>query len=324
MRAVRPLFVAAALTLVAGAPGGRAGPGRRLSLHGLRTHRRAARRRAPGPAGRGGDEVPLRRGRLHHGAALLQAAEQHGHARGPPLDELRPAARRDPVHGRDRVGLAGGGAAGAGADHAGTPPTSPRTTRARVSSASAPATSSRASTARRCTRRPTPCAGGNGVYRYGRQRVPGLRPSTPPTTGSTPCSTALPPADTRAPLVSSTSPAAGATGVAPGATVTATFDEPLDPLTVNAGVVHARRRHGRRRRGAGHLRRRHAHGRRSTPQAPLALGKTYTATRQERHRRRDRHLRATGWPPTGRGRSARRRSVRAPSSPRTTPRPATP
>ena len=37
------------------------------------------------PAGRGRDEVPLRRGRLHHRAAFLQAGEQHRHARGPPL-----------------------------------------------------------------------------------------------------------------------------------------------------------------------------------------------------------------------------------------------
>ena len=35
--------------------------------------------------------------------------------------------------------------------------------------------------------------------------------------------------------MSAASPAAGATGVAPDAKVTATFDEPLDPLTVNAG-----------------------------------------------------------------------------------------
>ena len=43
----------------------------------------------------------------------------------------------------------------------------------------------RASTVRRCTPRPTSRRGGNGVYRYGRERLPGRDLRTPRTTGST-------------------------------------------------------------------------------------------------------------------------------------------
>ena len=47
----------------------------------------------------------------------------------------------------------------------------------------------------------------------------------------------LPPADTRAPRVSATAPAADSSGVPTNSNVTVTFDEPLDPLTVNAGSI---------------------------------------------------------------------------------------
>jgi hypothetical protein len=79
--------------------------------------------------------------------------------------------------------------------------------------------------------------GGNGVYRYG-------------STSSFPDQTfnatnywvdavfeSGVPVDRRAPRVSSTSPAAGATGVPLNTSVSATFDEPVDPLTVNTGSV---------------------------------------------------------------------------------------
>ena len=119
-------------------------------------------------------------------------------------------------------------------------------------------------------------AGGNGVYRYGPSGFPD---STFNATNYWVDAVLdrLPPVDSRAPLVSSVSPAAGATGVPGGTQVTATFDEPLDPLTVNAGsftladdtgaAVVAQVTYD-------------ANARRATltPSAPLALGKTYTAT----------------------------------------------
>ena len=213
MRAARPLILAAPDTGPDRRPRGGAGPVDGMPLHRLRAGGRAAGRRPPGSADRGGDEVPLRRGRLHHGAALLQAAEQHGHARRAPLDEHGPAARRGRVHGRDRVGLAGGGAAHAGADHAGHHlhhllPLEPGTLRLQRR-----VLLSAASTARRCTLRPTRVSGGNGVYHYG---ASGFPDSTFNATNYwvDAVFNRLPPADTRAPRVSATSPAAGAIGVA--------------------------------------------------------------------------------------------------------------
>ena len=52
------------------------------------------RRRARPTPDRGRHEDPLAAGRLHHGAALLQAAQQHRHARRPPVDA--PAASSSP------------------------------------------------------------------------------------------------------------------------------------------------------------------------------------------------------------------------------------
>ncbi len=78
--------------------------------------------------------------------------------------------------------------------------------------------------------------GGNGVYRYGPSGFPTdsfnatnywVDVSFSRSSGT----------DTRAPLVTSVSPVAGATGVDSSATVTATFDEPLAPSTVNSGSV---------------------------------------------------------------------------------------
>ena len=46
--------------------------------------------------------------------------------------------------------------------------------------------------------------------------------------------------DTTPPTVSVVSPTAGATSVSAGATVSATFSEPLDPTTINAGTFELR------------------------------------------------------------------------------------
>jgi hypothetical protein len=118
-------------------------------------------------------------------------------------------------------------------------------------------------------------AGGNGVYRYGASGFPDS------TFNSTnywvdAVFNRLPPADARAPRVSATTPAAGATGVASGTKVTVTFDEPLDPLTVNAGSITLAD-------GATPVVSQVAYDDATrtatlTPQQPLAFGKTYTAT----------------------------------------------
>ena len=119
-------------------------------------------------------------------------------------------------------------------------------------------------------------AGGNGVYRYGASGFPDQTFNATNYWVDAVFDRA-PPLDTRAPQLSATSPAAGATGVALTAPVTATFDEPLNPLTVNAGsfvladeagnavVAQVTYDSGARRATL-------------TPQSPLAFGKTYTAT----------------------------------------------
>ena len=102
-----------------------------VPVHGLQ----AAPTRPPGvgrarPAGRGRDEVPLGRGRLHHLAALLQAGEQHRHARRPPLVRHRRSCSR-PRRSRTRPhpGWQTVDAAQPRAGGRRTPPTSPPTTR---------------------------------------------------------------------------------------------------------------------------------------------------------------------------------------------------
>ena len=91
------------------------------------------------------------RGRLHHRAALLQAVEQHRHARRPPVVGRRPAAgRRSPFTERDRLGLAEVDAAEPGRRSPRTRSTSPPTTRPAATSRSTRATSPPRTTARRC------------------------------------------------------------------------------------------------------------------------------------------------------------------------------
>ena len=101
------------------------------------------------------------------GAALLQAAEQHGHARRPPLVRHRPAARggaRSPnetASGWQQVDLPE-----PGADHEGHHLRHLLLRAARAASRSARASSTRASTARRCTRparRPTAATASTGT-----------------------------------------------------------------------------------------------------------------------------------------------------------------
>ncbi len=118
--------------------------------------------------------------------------------------------------------------------------------------------------------------GGNGVYRYGASAFPDQTFNSTNYWVDAVFERTIPP-DTRPPRVSATSPAAGATGVPTTNAVSATFDEPVNPLTVNAGSFTLTD-------GAGNpvlaqvafdsATRRAT----LTPQAPLAFGKTYTAT----------------------------------------------
>jgi hypothetical protein len=123
---------------------------------------------------------------------------------------------------------------------------------------------------------PDSVAGGNGVYRYG-------------ATGGFPDQTynstnywvdavfeRQPPADTRAPRVSSTSPAAGAAGVPGTSDVTVTFDEPVDPATVNGATVTLS--DGTNPVPAVVTYDPGTRTARLDPQANLAFGRTYTAT----------------------------------------------
>ena len=119
-------------------------------------------------------------------------------------------------------------------------------------------------------------AGGNGVYHYGASAFP---------TDSWNATNywvdvtfeQLQPVDTRAPQVSSTSPPAGAAGVPPSSDVTATFDEALEPTTVNSGSFTLTDDTGATVVASVTY---DAANRRATlnPQSSLGFGKTYTAT----------------------------------------------
>ena len=286
-----------------------------MPLHGLRAHRRAARRRAPGQPGRGGDEVPLRRGRLHHGAALLQAAEQRRHARGPPLDEHRASSSPrsqftdETASGWQEAALPVPVPITQGHHLHHLVPLEPGTVRLQPRLLLRGGRRPRA--AARSGRR---LAGGNGVYHYGASALPRLDLQRHQLLGRRRASSRLPPADTRAPHVSSVSPPAGATGVPPASDGHGHLRRAARPAHRERRVVHARRRHGRRR------------GRRQVtydaddPQGdPHAVSAARArqdlhGDRQERHRRRHRPRRQPARRRTRRGRSARRRSVRAPSS----------
>ena len=171
-----------------------------------------------------------------------------GHARGAPVVEHRPAARRGRVHGRDGLGLAGGGAARAGARSAKdtTYITSYHSSQGQFGF-SPGYFSRRRRPARRCTLCPTPSPAATASTATGPSAFPD---STFNATNYwvDAVLNRLPPADTRAPLVSSVQPGGRRDRRAERNTsVTATFDEPLDPLTVNAGSFTLAGRHGQPR-----------------------------------------------------------------------------
>ena len=120
-----------------------------LPMHGLQAEPRDRLGRLSGPAGRGRHEVPLERGRLHHLAALLQAVEQHGPARGASLVDEWPAARGGDLHQRDGRRAGRRSSCRTRCRSSRTRPTSPPTTRAAATSRSTRATSPRAWTTRR-------------------------------------------------------------------------------------------------------------------------------------------------------------------------------
>ncbi len=210
------------------------------------------------------------------GLRFYKNAGQHRHPRRPPVDGGRHPARRGDLHRRERLRLAGSALARPGGDrrqhdlHRLLPRArrplrrEPRTTSPRGFD-SAPlhalADGVDGGTASTSTGPPGgfPADTFNAsnywvdvVFRTGR---PGQRP----------------------PTINSRSPASGATGVATGADVTATFNEPMNPTTIN--------RHGRscairrtpwsRRRSATAPRN---GGRRCTRAARLLNSTTYTAT----------------------------------------------
>ena len=116
---------------------------------------------------------------------------------------------------------------------------------------------------------------GNGVYRYGSSSFPD---STFNATNYWVDATfeRSRPADTRPPRVSASAPASGATGVQPTAKITATFDEPVDPLTVNSGSFVLKDEAGTPVTGPISYDA-DAQTATLTPSTPLAYGKRYTA-----------------------------------------------
>jgi hypothetical protein len=116
---------------------------------------------------------------------------------------------------------------------------------------------------------------GNGVYRYGSSGFPTATFNATNYWVDAVFDTVMPP-DTRPPKVSSVAPANGAAGVALTSSVTATFDEPVDPETVNAGSLVLSDTSGDAVPGTVTY---DASTRRATlnPQAQLETGEVYTA-----------------------------------------------
>lgn len=120
-------------------------------------------------------------------------------------------------------------------------------------------------------------AGGNGVYKYGPAS------SFPDQTFNSTnywvdaSFTYTAPADTRAPRVSSVTPTPNQSAVPQGSTVTATFDEAMNPASVNTGSILLRDAANNPIVGAVSY---DATSRRATltPQSPLPLGTTFNAT----------------------------------------------
>ena len=250
-----------------------------VPVHGVRANGRTVRRRGTGSAARGGREAAGRRGRLAERAALLQAGEQHRHPRRARLVRQRPAAGGGRVHGRDGVRVAAAGAARTrphrprhdlrrlvplerrvlrvqpGRDVVGRPPSAAARARpTRSSAATASTATGRAASrdsvlerhellGRRCLRAHPPAGHARAqgrVHVAGRAARPGWR-----------C-----PARSRS-----------------------TFDEPLDPNTVNAGSITLKDGTGAPVVGHGHLRRADPQGH---PDAAVAADARQGATRRRR------------------------------------------
>ena len=301
--ALAPLFIArrccwSALLLLAA---GGAGAGAQRALH-------ASSRRPTRPVGdavedspaRGRHEVPLRRGRLHHGAALLQAGEQHRHRTSATCGRRRGTQlARGHVRGRDRLGLAGGRAAPTP-----VPITADTTYVVSYHSSSGrfgfspgvlhqpPSTRGAAARARRRH-------GGNGVYRYGARGFPDRDLERDELLGRRRRSSTTPPATRTAPRVSSTDArrrrdrraGADATVDAPRST------RPIDAATVDRRRLRARDGSGTAVPASVSLRR----GTRKatlTPTAAARLRPDLHRDGQGRRRGRRPTPPATGSPPT--------------------------
>ncbi|MFP5365198.1 MAG: DUF4082 domain-containing protein [Thermoleophilia bacterium] len=120
-------------------------------------------------------------------------------------------------------------------------------------------------------------AGGNGVFSYGStSSFPDQTFNMSNYWVDATFSYTRPP-DTRPPRVSSVSPADGQSGVTAGSKVTVTFDEPLDPLTVNTGSIVLR--DGAGNPIVGTVGYDEATQKATlTPTSPLPLGTSFTAT----------------------------------------------
>ena len=119
-------------------------------------------------------------------------------------------------------------------------PTSRRTTRRTATTPSTPTTSpAPASTTAPLHALADGVDGGNGVYRYGAERLPDQHLPVEQLLGRRRLRDQRRPTPRRRPSTA-TSPAAGATDVAAGANVTATFSEAMDAATINGTHVELR------------------------------------------------------------------------------------
>ena len=159
-----------------------------------RSGRAARRRRSPSEndssRARGGREVPRRRRRQDHRPALLQGLGQHRHARRPPVDAHRHAARHRHLQRRERHRLAAGQLLHAGRDHR------QHDLRRLLPRAERPLRGQRgllrarpASTRRRCTRSRTASTAATASTATGRAAPSRPACTGPRTTGSTSSST---------------------------------------------------------------------------------------------------------------------------------------
>ena len=211
-------------------------------------------------------------GRLHHGAPLLQAAEQHGHAHRSPLvgtgQQLAEASSRTrpPPGGRSRR-------SSSRSRSRRTRRTSRPTTRPRATSRSAPATSRTRSGRARSPRLP-PATGSTSTPRPHRSRP---TRGTRRTTGSTPCSTRARPRTRAGRTSARVTPADGASEQAASTHPTVTFDEAMTASTVNATTITLKDDQGAAVASTVAY---DAATRTATltPSAPLALGRSYTVT----------------------------------------------